>query len=298
MGKKENDKRKEVLNLLRAQKIRNVKEIESYKLSVCYPDSAGIDLGSREIYVALSPAIAAEMGIPIVHVFNTYIQGLTQCKELLVSCAIKTVSMESTSAYWTTIHSILQCAGIEVCLVNPKKFRMVPGRKTDILDCQWLQTLHYYGLLRGSFIPEEQISELRSYMRERDNILKDRARYVQRMQKALTRMNLLLHNVLSDITGKSGMNIIQAILSGERNPEVLASYRSLKVKKSEEEIIASLTGYYKQDQLYLLKTNYEPYVFFTGKLKEIDHQIETLLKEFPLKKEITDTCRGVGKANA
>lgn len=296
MRKKENDKRKEVLNLLRAQKIRNVKEIESYKLSVCHPDSAGIDLGSREIYVALSPAIAAEMGIPIVHVFNTYTQGLTQCKELLVSCGIKTVSMESTSVYWTTIHSILQCAGIEVCLVNPKKFRMVPGRKTDILDCQWLQTLHYYGLLRGSFIPEEQISELRSYMRERDNILKDRARYVQRMQKALTRMNLLLHNVLSDITGRSGMNIIQAILSGERNPEVLASYRSLKVKKSEEEIIASLTGYYKQDQLYLLKTNYESYIFFTGKLKEIDHQIEMLLKKFPLKKEITDTCPPPGES--
>ena len=290
MGKKENDKRKEVLNLLRAQKIRDVKEIESYKLSVCHPYSAGIDLGSREIYVALSPAIAAEMGIPIVHVFNTYTQGLTQCKELLVSCGIKNVSMESTSVYWTTIHSILQSAGIEVCLVNPKKFRMVPGRKTDILDCQWLQTLHYYGLLRGSFIPEELISELRSYMRERDNILKDRARYVQRMQKALTKMNLLLHNVLSDITGKSGMNIIQAILSGERNPKVLASYRSLKVKKSEEEIIASLTGYYKDDQLYLLKTNYEFYVFFTGKLNGIDHQIETLLKKFPLKKEITDTC--------
>lgn len=157
--------------------------------------------------------------------------------------------MESTSVYWTTIHSILQSGGIEVCLVNPKKFRMVPGRKTDILDCQWLQTLHYYGLLRGSFIPEEKISELRSYMRERDNILKDRARYVQRMQKALTKMNLLLHNVLCDITGKSGMDIIRAIFAGERNPEVLASYQSLRVKRSEEEIIASLTGYYKTDQL-------------------------------------------------
>lgn len=290
MAKKEKDKRKEVLKLLRAQKIRDVKEIESYKLSVCHPSSAGIDLGSREIYVALSPAISAEMGIPIVHVFNTYTQGLLQCKELLISCGITTVSMESISVYWTTIHSILESGGIEVCLINPKKFRMVPGRKTDILDCQWLQTLHYYGLLRGSFIPEEKISELRSYMRERDNILKDRARYVQRMQKALTKMNLLLHNVLSDIIGKSGMDIIRAILAGERDPEVLASYRSMKVKKSEEEIIASLTGYYKKDQLYLLKSNYELYLFFTGKLEEIDTQIEELLKEFPLKKEATATC--------
>lgn len=290
MAKKENDKRKEVLKLLRAQKIRDVKEIESYKLSVCHPASAGIDLGSKEIYVALSPAISAEMGIPIVHVFDTYTRGLMQCKDLLASCGVKNVSMESTSVYWITIYSILQSSGMEVCLVNPKKFRMVPGRKTDILDCQWLQTLHYYGLLRGSFIPEEKIAELRSYMRERDNILKDRARYVQRMQKALTIMNLLLHNVLSDITGKSGIAIIQAILSGERDPKVLASFRSLKVKKSEEEIIASLTGYYKSDQLYLLKTNYESYVFFTQKLDEIDRQIEALLKGFPLKKEVTDTC--------
>jgi transposase len=285
MSKKETDKRKEVLKLLRAQKIRDVKEIESYKLSVCHPASAGIDLGSREIYVALSPAIAAEMDLPIVHVFNTYTEGLTACKELLVSSGITTVSMESTSVYWTTIHSILQSCGIEVCLVNPKKFRMVPGRKTDILDCQWLQTLHYYGLLRGSFVPEEKISELRSYMRERDNVLKDRARYVQRMQKALTKMNLLLHNVLSDITGQSGMRIIRAILEGERDPKVLASYRSMRVKKSEEEIIASLDGYYKPDQLYLLQTNYDSFVFFTDKLSKVDAQIEKLLKEFPLKKQ-------------
>lgn len=193
--------------------------------------------------------------------------------------------MESTSVYWTTIFSILQSCGMEVCLVNPRKFRMVPGRKTDILDCQWLQTLHYYGLLRGSFVPEEKISELRSYMRERDTILKDRARYVQRMQKALTKMNLLLHNVLSDITGQSGLRIIQAILGGERDPKVLACLRSMKVKKSEEEIIASLDGYYKSDQLYLLRTNYDSFVFFTGKLSGIDVQIEELLKEFPLKKE-------------
>jgi transposase len=290
MTKKEKDKRQEVLKLLRSQKIREVKEIESYKLSVCHPHSAGIDLGSRDIYVALSPSIAAEMGVPIVHVFNTYTQGLSDCRDLLVACGIETVSMESTSVYWTTIHSMLQSSGIEVCLVNPRKFRMVPGRKTDILDCQWLQTLHYYGLLRGSFIPEEKISELRSYMRERDNILKDRARYVQRMQKALTKMNLLLHNVLSDITGQSGLNIIRAILSGERDPKVLASYRSIRVKKSEEEIMASLCGYYKPDQLFLLQTNYDSFVFFTGKLSQIDAQIEELLKSFPLKKEEREVC--------
>ena len=298
MSKKEKNKRKEVLNLLRAQKFRDVKEIDSYKLSVCHPHSAGIDPGSRDIYVAISPVIAAEMGLPIVHVFNTYTQGLNACKDLLLSCGIKSVSMESTSVYWTTIYSILQSSGMDVCLVNPKKFRMVPGRKTDVLDCQWLQTLHYYGLLRGSFVPAEKISELRSYMRERDNILKDRARYVQRMQKALTKMNLLLHNVLSDITGDSGMKIIRAVLEGERNPKVLASHRSIRVKKSEEEIITSLDGCYKSDQLYLLRINHDSFVFFTDKLLEIDTQIEGLLITFPLKKEEKDTCprqEGEGK---
>lgn len=201
--------------MLSKQRIRDVKELDSYKLSVCHPASAGIDLGSAEIYVALPPSIAAEMDLPIVHRFSTYTSGLCQCRDLLLECGINTVAMESTSVYWTTIYSILEAAGIEVCLVNPKKFRMVPGRKTDILDCQWLQTLHSYGLLRGSFHPVEKIAELRSYMRERDHIIKDRSRYIQRMQKALTKMNLLLHNAIDDITGKTGMAIIRAILTGE-----------------------------------------------------------------------------------
>ena len=189
-------KQKEVIRLLEKQRIRDVKDLESYKLSVCHPSSAGIDLGSKELYLALSPDIAAEMDLPIVHRFSTFTKDLLACKDLLVYCGIKTVSMESTSFYWTTIFSILQEAGIEVCLVNPKKFRMVPGRKTGIADCQWLQTLHLYGLLRGSFHPSQEIDVLRTYMRERDSIIKERSTFVQRMQKALTKMNLLLHNVI------------------------------------------------------------------------------------------------------
>ncbi|MDC2394648.1 IS110 family transposase, partial [Bacteroides ovatus] len=158
MEKTSKNKLEDVTRLLALQKIRDVKDLESYKLSVCHPHSAGIDLGSREIYVAIDPRIAAEMGIPIVHVFNTFTSGLQDCRKLLMNCGIQTVAMESTSIYWTTIYSILVSAGFEVCLVNPKKFRMVPGRKTDVLDCQWLQTLHLYGLLRGSFHPEEKIA--------------------------------------------------------------------------------------------------------------------------------------------
>jgi transposase len=296
MEKKLKNKREEVIRLLSKQKIREVKDLESYKLSVCHPSSAGIDLGSREVYVGLNPLIAAEMGLPVVHRFDTFTSGLLACRDLLVDSGVTTVAMESTSIYWTTIYSILTQAGTEVCLVNPKKFRMVPGRKTDILDCQWLQTLHLYGLLRGSFHPEEKISQLRSYMRERDRITKDRSRYVQRMQKALVKMNLLLPNVVDDITGKTGLSIIESILKGERNPEKLASLRDGRCKKSEEEIAGSLNGYYKTDQLYLLKLNYDAFTFFDKMLADVDSQITELLKSFPLKEEATTKCPDSNKS--
>lgn len=290
MEKKQKNKREEVIRLLKKQQIRDVNELDSYKLSICHPSSAGIDLGSREIYVALNPCIAAEMGLPIVHVFGTFTSDLLACRDLLINCGVDTVAMESTSVYWTTIHSVLESSGIEVCLVNPKKFRMVPGRKTDVLDCQWLQTLHLYGLLRGSFHPEERISQLRSYMRERDRIIKDRSRYIQRMQKALVKMNLLLPNVVDDITGKTGLFIISSILQGERDPHKLASLRDGRCKKSEEEIAESLNGYYKEDQLYLLKFNYDTFMFFDGQLADMDAQITTLLKTFPLKEDANKEC--------
>lgn len=282
MKKYQKDKVVKVTKLLAKQKIRNVKELESYKLSICHPASAGIDLGSREIYVALNPAIAAEMGLPIVHKFDTFTSGLSACRDLFVSCGVTAVSMESTSVYWMNLYDILEDAGIEVCLVNPKKFRMVPGRKTDILDCQWLQTLHMYGLLSGSFIPRGPIRKLRSYMRQREKILQDRSRYVQRMQKAMVQMNLMLVNVLDDITGKTGIAIIESILRGERNPRRLASLRDRRVKKSEEEIAEALNGNYKDEQLFLLETNYETYLFFTKQLEKLDGQITELLKSFPI----------------
>lgn len=296
MEKKQKNKREEVIRLLSKQKIRDVKDLDSYKLSAYHPCSAGIDLGSREIYVGINPSIAAEMGLPVVHVFSTFTSGLLACRDLLARCGITSVAMESTSVYWTTIYSVLTEAGIEVCLVNPKKFRMVPGRKTDILDCQWLQTLHLYGLLRGSFHPEENISRLRSYMRERDRIIKDRSRYVQRMQKALVKMNLLLPNVVDDITGKTGLSIIESILQGERDPQKLASLRDGRCKKSEEEIARSLHGYYKEDQLYLLRLNYDTFMFFDRMLLDVDRQITELLKTFPLKEDITKECPPSGKS--
>lgn len=285
MKKNQKDKIAHVTKLLAKQKIRNVKELDSYKLSICHPASAGIDLGSREIYVAINPQIAAELDLPIVQKFSTYTSGLEACRDLLLDCGVTTVAMESTSVYWMNLCDILEAAGIEVCLVNPKKFRMVPGRKTDVLDCQWLQTLHLYGLLSGSFIPQGNIRQLRSYMRQRENILQDRTRYVLRMQKAMIRMNLMLVNVIDDITGKTGTAIIESILQGERNPYRLASLRDGRVKKSEEEIAEALQGDYKEDQLFLLKTNYDTYCFFSKQLEELDQQIAALLKLFPQKQK-------------
>lgn len=281
MKKRSTDHRANVIKLLKKQKIRDIKDLEDYKLSVCHPRSAGIDIGSKEIYVALNPEIAAELDMPIVRVFTTFTSGLQECRDWLKYCGIDSVSMESTSVYWKNIYDILEAAGIEPCLVNPRKFRMVPGRKTDVLDCQWLQTLHMYGLLSGSFVPHGHIRQLRSYMRHRDRLLKDRAKYIQRMKKNLVEMNLMLVNVVDDIMGVTGKRIITAMLNGERDAKVLASFRHGCCRKSEQEIAEALNGNYKEEQLYLLKSNYETYEFFNNQITELDTKIEQLLDIFP-----------------
>ena len=283
MKKPEKERRESVIEKLKHQEIRDVRDLESYKLSTCHPASAGIDLGSRSNYVAINPDIAAELGIPIVREFTSMTSGHRECRDYLLSCGVKTVSMESTSVYWMNLFYTLTEAGIEVCLVNPKKFRMVPGRKTDILDCQWLQTLHMYGLLKGSLIPDDDIRRLRSYMRQRESLLQDRNRYVQRMQKAMVQMNLMLVNVVDSIESVTGMAIIEDILAGERDAFKLAAHRDRRCKRSEAEIAESLNGCYKEDQLHLLKLNHDAYMFFTNQIEELDGMLESLLSKFPTK---------------
>ena len=283
MKKSEKERKESVIKKLKHQEIRDVKDLESYKLSPCHPASAGIDLGSRSNYVAINPDMAAELGIPIVREFSSMTSGHCACRDYLLSCGVKTVSMESTSVYWMNLFYTLTQAGIEVCLVNPKKFRMVPGRKTDILDCQWLQTLHMYGLLKGSLIPDEDIRRLRSYMRQRESLLQDRNRYVQRMQKAMVQMNLMLVNVVDSIESITGMAIIEDILAGERDARKLAAHRDRRCKRSEDEIAESLNGCYKDDQLHLLKLNHDAYVFFSKQIEELDAMLEALLSMFPTK---------------
>lgn len=281
MSNKPKDRKEKVLNLLKRQKIRNLRDLDDYKLSICHPRSAGIDIGSKEIYVAINPEIAAELDMPVVRTFSTFTSGLQECKDWLKYCGIDSVSMESTSVYWKNIFDILEDASIEPCLVNPRKFRMVPGRKTDVLDCQWLQTLHMYGLLSGSFVPKGHVRKLRSFMRHRDRLIKDRAKYVQRMQKNLVEMNLMLVNVVDNIMGVTGEKIITAILAGERDAKTLASFRHGGCKRSETEIAEALNGNYKEEQLFLLKSNYEAYIFFNNQITQLDRQIETVLELFP-----------------
>lgn len=282
MQKSTKDRKSKVLQMLKRQKIRSLKDLNDYKLSVCHSDSAGIDLGSREIYVAINPEIAAELDQPIVRTFSTFTSGLKECCEWLKYCGITDVSMESTSVYWKNIYDMLEDYGMNPCLVNPRKFRMVPGRKTDVLDCQWLQTLHMYGLLSCSFVPHGHIRQLRSYMRFRDTLIKDRTRSIQRMQKNLVEMNLMLVNVISDITGKTGMKIIEAILAGERDGKALAKFRHGGCHKSEEEIAEGLEGHYKEDQLYLLRLNYENFKHLDAQILKLDTQIAELLDSFPI----------------
>ena len=194
------------------------------------PDAAGIDIGATEIYVA----VPEERDIRPVRKFATFTEDLHRLADWLIACSIKTVAMESTGVYWIALFQILESRGLEVCLVNARHVKGVPGRKTDIQDCQWLQYLHTVGLLRGSFRPAQAVCAVRSILRHRDTQLKSASRQVLLMQKALTQMNLQLHNVISDITGVSGLAIIDAILSGEREPSKLSGLCDARIKASRQ----------------------------------------------------------------
>ena len=238
--------------------------------------AAGIDIGSKSHFVAV-PEGADEQNV---REFGCFTADLHRLVDWLISCLVTTVVMESTGAYWIPLFEILESRGIEVKLVNARHVKNVPGRKTDVLDCQWLQQLHTYGLLSGSFRPPEQICALRAYIRHRMNQVRYCAAHIQYMQKALTQMNLLLHNVVSDITGVTGMSIIKAILAGERNPQVLASMRDRRCKNTVETIAKSLEGNYRPEHLFSLKQAVETFEFYQAQIANCDQEIESLLTTF------------------
>src|ERR1700712_2077515 len=192
-------------------------------------------------------------------------------------CGVETVVMESTSVYWIPIFELLDERGFEVFLVNARDAKHVPGRKTDVSDAQWLQRLHSYGLLRASFRPKGEIAELRAYLRQRERLLDTAASQIQHMQKALTEMNLQLHHVVADITGATGMRIIRAIIAGERNPDVLATYRDVRCHSSIERIRAALVGNDRDEHVFALTQSLELYDTYQAKMLDCDRKLETLI---------------------
>jgi transposase len=240
------------------------------------PHAAGIDIGAEEVWVAIPSDRDAES----VRVFPTFTADLLRLAAWLKACGVETVAMEATGVYWVPLYEILEAEGLAVCLVNARHLKNVSGRKTDVLDCQWIQQLHTYGLLNPSFRPPETIAALRSLVRHREMLVQYRAAHIQHMQKALTQMNLRLTSVLSDITGVTGMKIIRAILAGERNPQHLAQYRDERCKKSAAEIAKSLEGHYKREHLFALKQAVELYDFYDRQLQECDAELEAMYQEF------------------
>ena len=207
--------------------------------------AAGIDIGSTSHFVAVPEGCDETT----VREFKTFTTGLTELADWLKQCGIKTIAMESTGVYWIPVYELLEEKGFEVKLVDARQVKNVSGRKTDVLDCQWIQQLHTYGLLNGAFRPTDEVCELRAYVRQRGMLVKSASRTIQQMQKALTQMNLQLHHVISDITGETGMKIIRAIDKGERNPIVLAEHRDRRCKSSIADIKAALTGNYRAEKI-------------------------------------------------
>jgi transposase len=254
----------------RPNKRRIATTIPPQPLRTTNPNTAGIDVGSAEVYVA----VPADRDSQSVRIFPTFTVDLHQLAQWLRECRITSVAMESTGVYWIPIYDILQEHGIEVCLINARQMKTV--KKTDVLDCQWIQQLHSYGLLSASFRPTEEIRRLRTIARQRDMLLRYRAAHVQHMQKALHEMNIQLDNVISDITGTTGQAIIRSIVEGERNPHVLAQYRDPHCRCSEEDIVKSLEGSYLDEHLFELTQALQLYDFYTNKILDCDNRMHTL----------------------
>ncbi len=213
------------------------------------PRVAGLDVGSAEHWVC---GPASTDGTPNVRVFGTTTDQLHALADWLAEQGVESVAMESTYVYWIPIYELLESRGIEVVLVNARQLHNVPGRKTDFSDCQWLQLLHSCGLLRGSFRPGEAITRLRALQRQLANLVAQRTRCVQWMQKALDQMNVQVHRAVTDLTGVTGMAIVRAIVAGERDPAQLARHRDPRCRKSAEEIARYLTGNWRDEHLFNL----------------------------------------------
>jgi len=256
----------------RQQRRDMMRKIQSDDLSleVVHPDAAGIDIGNESHYVAVPPTRDSQP----VRRFGCTTAELKAMAHWLRQCGIQTVAMQSTGVYWIAVYDILEAAGLDVYLVNARDTKNLPGRKSDVQESQWLMKLHTYGLLRNSFRPPQEIRTMRTYWRQRNDLVQSASRHIHRIQKALTQMNLQLANVLADVSGMTGQAIINAILAGERDPHKLAAFRDPRVQASQEEIARSLEGNWQEDLLFVLKQEQDGYEFCQKQMAECDRQLE------------------------
>jgi transposase len=263
------------------------------RMSPVHPNAAALDIGATMHVAAVGPDRDAEP----VRTFKTFTDELHRLADWFAACEVKTVAMESTGVYWIPVYEILEQRGFEVLLVNARDAKHVPGRKTDVCDAQWLQRLHEYGLLRGSFRPPAEIAALRAYLRQRERLLDYGAAHIQHIQKALTQMNLQLHHVVSDITGVTGMHIIRAIVAGERDPDKLAAYRERGCQASVATIRQALVGNFREEHIFALTQAVELYDTYQSKVAACDVRIEAVLAQLnktrpvPAKKLAGARCR-------
>jgi len=261
----------------RKQRREMMRQIQSEDLSleVVHPHAAGIDIGNESHYVAVPPTRDSQ---PVRHFGCTTVE-LKALAEWLKQCGIRTVAMQSTGVYWIAVYDILETAGLDVYLVNARDTKNLPGRKSYVQESQWLMKLHTYGLLRNSFRPSQEIRTMRTYWRQRNDLIRAAVSHIQRIQKALTQMNIQLGNVLSDVSGVTGQAILKAILAGERDPHKLAALRDPRVKASEEQIARYLEGNWQEDLLFVLKQEQEAYEFCQQQMAECDRQLQQYLQQ-------------------
>ena len=243
-------------------------------LTLTHPNAAGIDIGSASHYVAVPP----DRDDQPVRAFPSFTADLHALADWLTACGVDTVAMESTGVYWIALYELLDARGFTVLLVNARHVKNVSGRKSDVLDCQWLQQLMSYGLLRGAFRPADAVCALRALSRQREMLLKSQSRHVQHMQKALAQMNIQLANVISDVVGETGQKILRAILDGERDPQALAAMKNVSIRASADEIAKSLHGNWRAEHLFTLKQAMALFDFYGTQLAECDRAIEAQLE--------------------
>jgi transposase len=264
------------------------KQVDWKALDIVHPDAAGIDIGGSEHWVAISP----DRDEHPIRCFDCFTADLQELADWLIAKGVRSVALQSTGVYWIPVFEVLQQRGLEVYLVNARHTKNLPGRKSDIEECQWLLKLHTFGLLNNSFQPTDEIRITRTLWRQRGGLAEQARSTIQRIQKVLTEMNVQLSNVLSDVSGASGMAIIHGILKGERDARVLAALADAQVKASKEVIAKSLEGNWRQELLFVLAQEVELYGVYQDKIAECDRQLQTQLRTMAPKVDLESNPLG------